>query len=128
MDRETHDKRINDYLADIRSKGASIVLDDERHLDFNLEVMADLEEEFGSIEKAFQALETLSAKAIKKILFFCLKQEDEFLTESQVAKLIPFNRLTEIAGKLTEAMGASMANPNEEGPKKAVKATSAAKK
>jgi hypothetical protein len=116
MDQITHDKQINDYLDDIRSKSTKVTLDKERSLDFSLEVMADLEEEFGSIEKAFELLGNMSAKAIKKILFFCLKQEDEFLTEKQVATMIPFNRLVEIATKLTDAMGASLGSPNEEGP------------
>lgn len=115
INKESHDLEIENYLADVREKSTPIKLDKPRHIMFDLNAFGDLEEEFGDITKAFEALQGGSVNTIKKLLWMGLKHEDEFLTERQVGSLITFNRLTEIMELVGVAMGEGLPK-NEESP------------
>jgi len=117
---------VNKYLEDIRTKAPTIMLDKERHIVFDLNAFADLEEEYESIDKAFEALLGGSVKAIRKLLHIGLRHEDEELTEREVGKIFTLDRTAEISDLIMKAMGAGL--PNEEGPVEAVQKETAKKK
>jgi hypothetical protein len=98
---------------DIKQTGITIMLDKERHMQFSLNAMCDLEEKFGDVGKAMDAMQEGSMKAIRYLLYLSLANEDETLTEKKVGALINVNTLAEVMHKLTEAMVISMPEANE---------------
>jgi len=99
--------------ADLRQDGVKITLDKERTLLFDLNTLVDLEEEYGDIEVAFEGLSSGKMKPTRKLLWIALKHEDENLTEMEVGKLIPLNKVGEIATKLKETLTVSIPESNE---------------
>jgi hypothetical protein len=97
-------------LNDVRQKAIKITLNDgvEREVKFTLNAMAELEDKYGSADKAFEAMEKGSFKAIRTFLWAGLLHTEEGLTELQVGNLISMDRLTEIAGIATSAIGQDM--------------------
>ena len=97
-------------LADVRQKAIKITLNDgvEREIKFTLNAMAELEDKYGTVDKAFEAMESGSFKAIRSFLWAGLLHSDENLTELQVGNLISMDRLTEIAGMASLAVGQDM--------------------
>jgi hypothetical protein len=103
-------------MNNVREKGVKITLDKERTMLFDLNALCELEEAFGTIEEAFKALEKMSMKAIRKLLYAALVHEDESLTEKQVGQLIDISNIQEVAVKIQEAFQASA--PKVEGNEK----------
>lgn len=94
---------------DIKQKGITINLDKERHLVFDLNAFCELEDKFGTINKAFDALqEEGSMKPIRYLLYVGLLHEDETLTEKMVGSLITLQNIGEIMQKVTEAIADAM--------------------
>ncbi len=76
----------------------------ERHLKYTLNSFALLEEKYGTMEKAMEALESGSVIAIRYILWAGLVHEDENLTEHYVGNQIELSDLEALAEKMNEAM------------------------
>ena len=104
-------------IENVKSKATIITLNDgvERDLSFTLNAMAEIEERYGSIEKAFAALESNSIKAIRCVLWAgLLINEDEPLTEQQVGNLVDMQHIDKIFEQLGAAFVKDMP-PKETG-------------
>lgn len=95
-------------LRDIRPKPVKLMLDKERHLLFDLNALAALEDEYGGIEKALSAMEKGSVKAIRALIWAGLVHEDENLTPNAVGKMIGFAALSDLVAVLNEALGQAL--------------------
>lgn len=97
-------------LSEAKIKNAKITLTDgvERELRFTLNAMAELEDRYGSVEKAFEALEENSIKALRLILWAGLMSDDPDLTEKQVGDLIDLGSMSELMESLGEAFNTNM--------------------
>lgn len=104
-------------LKDVRIKAIPIKLDKERHLKFDLNAFAELEEEYGNIEDALKQMEKGSIKALRAILWAGLIHEDENLTPKQVGSLIGLSDLEELAKSLTKAIKGHLPAPKDENNK-----------
>jgi hypothetical protein len=100
-------------LEDIREKGFKITLDKERTLLFDLNAFADIEEKYGSFDKAIDKLEKGSIKALRALLWAGLTHEDETLTERQVGGMINVNKMEEVSKALVGAIGQNTPQPEE---------------
>lgn len=97
-------------LKDAKAKNVKITLSDgvEREVRFTLNAMAELEDRYGSIEAAFNALDNNSMKAVRCVLWAGLLHTDEGLTEQQVGNLIDMQCMQEIVSTMSEAFGNDM--------------------
>lgn len=103
-------------VKDVRIKMVPIVLDKERNLKFDLNAFAELEEIYGSIDDAMEAMEKGSIKAVRALLWCGLIHEDAELTTKDVGALIGLSSLQDLATALTTAMGTQMpAEPKSKG-------------
>jgi hypothetical protein len=100
-------------LGDIRIKSVSINLDKERNLLFDLNAFAELEDVYGEIDEALNAIGRGSIKAVRAVLFAGLVHEDESLTVKSVGKLVTLKNLQEVSAALTEAIKQAMPQGNE---------------
>ena len=98
---------------DLRQIGVVIELDKERHLIFDLNAFCDLEDRYGTIEKAMNEMQKGSIKAIRYMLYLGLLNDDENLTEKKVGKLININNLQSVMQSLTAAMAISTPKVDE---------------
>lgn len=105
-------------LNDVRAKGTPITLCDgvERELRFTLNALAELEDRYGSVDAAFEALESNSIKAIRFILWAGLIHTDEGLTEQQVGNLIDVQLMQHITETMGKALMSDMPAEGEEIP------------
>jgi hypothetical protein len=94
-------------LKDVRQQGVTITLDKERHILFDLNAFAELEDAYGSVNDAMKALEKGSVKAIRKLLWAGLIHEDEALTERQVGRLVTLVDLESVAKEIGKAISVS---------------------
>ena len=93
---------------DIRQDGVIIKLDKERHLIFDLNALCTLEEEYGDINKAFEAIsKNNKMKDIRHILCLALQNEDDSVTERKTGKLINIQNMKYVVEKITEALAVS---------------------
>lgn len=102
-----------------KRKGVPIELGGEtRHLRFDLNAFAELEDHYGDIEQAMNALEKGSIRALRMILWAGLIHEnmDEngnpTLSIKEVGSWIDINDLKSLSGTLGEAMREAL--PTEE--------------
>lgn len=98
-------------VATVRNKGVSVDLDKPRVLKFDLNSFAELEERYGSVDKAMEVLQSGTIKGIRTLLWCGLIHEDEKLTERQVGGMIGIGDLAELSEKLTEAMTGALPIP-----------------
>ncbi|MED1419016.1 hypothetical protein [Bacillus smithii] len=96
---------------DVKVKKIPVQLDKERHLVFDLNAFCEIEDKFGSITEAFKAVENVSMKAIRTLLWAGLLHEDESLTEKEVGKMIDIANISELANAITEAMNTALPDP-----------------
>ena len=89
-------------------------MDKERTLVFDLNAFADLEEMFGSIDEAMQALQNGKIKALRAILWAGLKHEDEELTEREVGKMITLNNMKEVMEGINTSINLALPEVSEE--------------
>ncbi len=93
-------------MPDAVNPSVPIMLDKERHLLFDLNAMAAIEEATGKSifeEKAIAGL-LGGAKGMRLLLWACLLHEDEQLTPKQVAGWVNPGNLRDIAEKLAIAI------------------------
>lgn len=97
-------------LKSVKEEERSIVLKDGNSykICFDLNALAELEDAYGTVEKAFKAMEDGSFKAIRKVLWAGLSNNDPTLTEKQVGSLIDVKSLQEISETLSLANEDSM--------------------
>ena len=102
-------------LKDARKKKAIIKLSDgvEREVKFTLNVMADLEDEYGSVDAAFAALNDGKIKTLRHFIWAGLSSGEEPLTELQIGNLIDMSELQEILSPLNSALGDDLPEPAE---------------
>ena len=97
-------------ISDIRPKTVKVMLDKERHLQFDLNAFALLEEKYGSVEEALNTLETGSIKAIREVLWAGLVHEEldeKFepkISPIQVGSWIGISGLEALTEKIKEAL------------------------
>lgn len=105
-------------LADIRPKPVKITLDKERTLLFDLNAFACLEEEYGSIDEALDALAKGKVKALRAIVWAGLQHEDDSLTVKDVGKFLTLADLQRVAEAVNEALTQALPKPekNAENP------------
>jgi hypothetical protein len=96
----------------------------ERHLKFDLNAYAELEERFGSMDGAMKALSTGSMKSLRTILWAGLIHEEAVIDENtgepikynitpyQVGSWVSAENLPIITNKLNESMSKSMPDIN----------------
>lgn len=97
-------------LKDVRAKTTMIKLSDgvEREIKFTLNAMAELEDRYGSVEAAFEALEANSMKAVRCILWAGLLHTEENLSEMQVGNLIDIQCMQDIIKSMNNAFESDM--------------------
>lgn len=91
--------------ANVRQKATGITLKDGNtyELQFTLNAMAELEEKYGSVEKAFTAMDSGSFKAIRCILWAGMLEQHPELTEMQVGSMVDLSDLVNLTKTLNEA-------------------------
>lgn len=97
-------------IKDAKSKSTPITLCDgvERELRFTLNALAELEDRYGTVEAAFQAMDAGSIKAVRLAIWAGLLHSDEGLTEQQVGNLIDVPCMEEIMKSLQTAVASDM--------------------
>lgn len=94
-------------VRDAKPRVKTITLNDgvERELRFTLNAMAELEDKYGSVDAAFEALNKGSIKAARFIMWAGLLHNNEGLTETQVGDLIDLDCLSAVMESVGNAMG-----------------------
>lgn len=105
-------------LRSVKPRVTKITLNDgvERELLFTLNAMAELEERYGDVQSAFDALDSGSFKAIRFMLWAGLVHNDENLTEMQVGKLIDMSTLQEMVDSMTSAISDNLPEEDSNTP------------
>lgn len=101
-------------LNEVKAKDVKLTLSDgvERTVKFDLNALAELEDRYGTVDAAFEALDSNSIKAVRFVLWAGLVHEDSELTEQKVGSLIDIKYLQELMGTLGEAMASDL--PSDE--------------
>ena len=104
-------------VRDVKPRVKTITLNDgvEREIRFTLNAMAELEDRYGSVDKAFDAMQNGSIKATRCVMWAGLLHGDANLTEKQVGDLIDLNSFDSIIAGLNDAMGEDMPVDNANG-------------
>jgi hypothetical protein len=84
-----------------------IELDKTRHLCFDLNALAELEDKLGVPLSKLSEVE-LGVKSIRSMLWAGLIHEDETLTERQVGGMVGFDNFEYVQNKLSEAWALAM--------------------
>lgn len=103
-------------LRDVKPKRNTITLNDgvEREVAFTLNAMAELEDRYGSVEKAFEELEEKqSIKAARFILWAALMEHSPELTERQVGSLIDATYIQTVMATMQNALASDMPTPEQ---------------
>lgn len=104
-------------LHDAKPAKKTITLNDgvEREIIFTLNAMAELEDKYGSVDKAFEALDAGSIKAARFVLWAGLMERNPELTEQQVGSLIDMQYLQNIMDTMSDALTADNVSPESGG-------------
>lgn len=100
-------------VRDIRAKLIPMQLDKERHLKFDLNAFAELEELYGDINTAFEEMQKGSIKAIRAMLWCGLIHEDKTLTLEQVGEMVHLGNINEVMNAITQAISEAMPKVDE---------------
>lgn len=108
-------------VNDVKNKVVKLTLLDgvERTLRYDLNAMAELEDKYGSVDAAFEAMDRNSIKAVRCVLWAGLLHEDPSLTEQKVGSLIDMRYLQDLMSTVGEAFNADLPkqeNPDTENP------------
>ncbi|KHO62672.1 hypothetical protein THYS13_07350 [Thermoanaerobacter sp. YS13] len=101
-------------VRDIRTKLIPIQLDKERHLKFDLNAFAELEEIYRDINIAFEAMQKGSIKAIRAMLWAGLVHEDKTLTLEKVGEMVHLGNINEVMNAITQAISEAMPKVDED--------------
>ncbi|NFV48089.1 hypothetical protein FDJ70_10555 [Clostridium botulinum] len=107
-------------MNNIKTTGATIILDKERKVIFDLNALCEIEEKYESLDKALEKLSSQnrmpSMKDIRYIFYLGLKNDDEKLTEKMVGSLITLSNIQDVVEVLGNAMTGSL--PESKGEEK----------
>jgi hypothetical protein len=97
-------------VKSVKPRVKTITLNDgvEREVRFTLNAMAELEERYGSVDAAFEAVDGGSVKAVRFVLWAGLMEAHPELTEQQVGSLIDIQLMKNIMDSIAEAVGEDM--------------------
>lgn len=95
-------------LRDVKPTAVPVILDKPRHLIFDLNAFAELEDTYGSMDKVFAAMQTGSLKAARCLLWAGLRHEDEALTERQVGAMVTMDNLQTVLDGISTALTDAM--------------------
>jgi hypothetical protein len=101
-------------VSDVRVKPVPITLDKERTLKYDFNAFAELEEKFGTIQKAFDELQKQKLKAVRAIVWAGLIHEDHKLTEQQVGNMLSLADLPAVMKAVTEAITSALPKVSED--------------
>jgi hypothetical protein len=90
-------------MANVQRGEATITLDKERTIKFDLNALIDVEESLGF--SLAELGDKMSIKAMRTLLTAGLRHEDEELTERLVGSLITMDNMKEVQEALAVAMG-----------------------
>jgi hypothetical protein len=100
---------------DLKTKSVKVIIGGtEKNLRFDMNTFCELEEIYGDLNAAFDALTTMKLKAVRAFVYAALKSENEAITLSEVGRSLGIEDLEMLAGALSEALDISM--PKEEDP------------
>ncbi|MCR4398933.1 MAG: hypothetical protein NUV93_08225 [Firmicutes bacterium] len=95
--------------SDVRSRSVPVLLDRERRLRYDFNALAALEERFGNLDSAFEALgQKGTVKGLRALLWAGLIHEDPALTEEQVGAMVTLADLPRIMQAVNEAFKEAM--------------------
>lgn len=97
---------------DLKNEGIKIFLDKERTVNFDLNALCELEEKFGSLDKAVKAIEVGGFKSMRTLLYAGL-YSNEKLSEEEVGKLITLKNMSAISEEIIKAFEESMPEVDE---------------
>lgn len=100
-------------MNDLKIKEVLVNFDKERHLRYDLNAFAEIEDNIGTLEEAMNKIQQGSVKAIRTLLWAGLVWEDSTLTEQTVGSWLGLNNMGDIASKITEAITGSL--PEDDG-------------
>lgn len=101
-------------LNDIREKKTPLQVGENAYnLFYDLNAFAELEEIYGSVEKAMSILAGGSVKAIINILWAGLIHENETLTQKEVGKMFDLSQMPEIGSLINEAINRAIPQSSE---------------
>lgn len=100
-------------VNDIRPKIISINLDKERHLKFDMNAFAELEDLYGDFQTAMNEMAKGSIKAVRAILWAGLVHEDESLTIKQVGSMIDMSNISYVVETISKAISEAMPKVDE---------------
>ncbi|MCD3217828.1 hypothetical protein G8S55_11430 [Clostridium botulinum C] len=107
-------------MNNIKTTGATIILDKERKVIFDLNALCEIEEKYESLDKALEKLSSQngmpSMRDIRYIFYLGLKNDDETLTEKMVGSLITLSNIQDVVEVLGNAMAGSL--PESKGEEK----------
>lgn len=92
-------------LRSIRKERVIIELDRERELKFTLSAFADMEERYGSIDKAMEAVRKDGMRGMRFLLYLGLRHEDRSLTEESAGDLIDIRDMEMISEAIQKCFG-----------------------
>ncbi|OGI00471.1 MAG: hypothetical protein A2Y25_12030 [Candidatus Melainabacteria bacterium GWF2_37_15] len=96
-------------LSDIRQKKIPITLGEKTyHLHYDLNAFAELEEIYGSVEAAMNALCEGSVKAIINVLRAGLLHENEALTQKDIGKMFDLSNIKAVGELINQAITEAM--------------------
>ena len=95
-------------LRDVKEISVPLQLDKHRTLKFDLNAFSELEEKYGSMEKAFNAMQGGSMKAARTLLWAGLLHEDDKLTERQVGGMVTLDNLETVMDSISKALMEAM--------------------
>lgn len=106
------------HLNDVKGKEVKITLLDgvERTLRYDLNAMAELEDRYGTVEAAFEALDKNSIKAIRCVLWAGLLHAEPDLTEQQVGSMIDMTSLQDLMSNVGSALNADLPAQDVDNP------------
>lgn len=102
-------------INDVKPKLVPIQLDKKRHLKFDLNAFAELEELYGDMNAVFEAMQKGSIKAIRAMLWAGLVHEDKELTIEQVGSMIDMSNINDVVETVSKAIGEALPKVEDDG-------------
>lgn len=76
----------------------------ERDIEFSLNAMADLEEKYGTIENAFEKVQSDNISAIRFLLWCLLNNGEQEISEREIGRLINLRNLSDLMSSVMDYM------------------------
>lgn len=95
-------------VNDIRPKIIPINLDRERHLKFDMNAFAELEDLYDDFQTAMESATKGSIKAVRAMLWAGLVHEDENLTIKDVGSMIDMSNIRYVVDIISKAVTEAM--------------------